>query len=337
MATAWDRIDDAYRSWLERVPLTAAAFNGASDADRVTFRTQYEGLRQQQQPPPPQFSEKAKAGLELMAEDYLTRKRTIVLSEATCSAKNDLMDMLDLPEKGASWLNRPAVSQRVDGFSWLKGDEHVIENRTAYMAYLNGILQIPATHALADAQPNRALLTVELLREMQESRKISGTTDVAIAKSEHVRNKAIRNNIETLLELKKPKNLRKKDHTPQTVGEHFAASYLNSKHPVVSVLTDLNTSWTFFWFAIEEDHSDVALYKLHLDGGEAAAEAKYILDSLFDDESSGDTLPTTFSNRLSFQAVLDRVVQNKKKRMRREFDGDGNSSPATRIQSLHHQ
>eukprot|EP00545_Synedropsis_sp_CCMP1620_P003830 CAMPEP_0119003186 /NCGR_PEP_ID=MMETSP1176-20130426/409_1 /TAXON_ID=265551 /ORGANISM="Synedropsis recta cf, Strain CCMP1620" /LENGTH=83 /DNA_ID=CAMNT_0006954759 /DNA_START=78 /DNA_END=329 /DNA_ORIENTATION=- len=37
------------------------------------------------------------------------------------------------------------------------------------------------------SQPARKLLTVELFREMQESRNRSGTTDVAIAKSEHVR------------------------------------------------------------------------------------------------------------------------------------------------------
>lgn len=49
-----------------------------------------------------QFSEKGLAGLELMAEDYVAKKRTIVLSEATRSAKNDLMDMLHLPEKGAA-------------------------------------------------------------------------------------------------------------------------------------------------------------------------------------------------------------------------------------------
>lgn len=284
------------------------------------------GLRASRKWQQPQFFEKVKAGLELMAEDYLMKKRTIVLSEATGSAKNDLMDMLGLPEKGCSWLKRPALLKRVNGFSWLDSDEDSEENRTAYIAYLKRILHIPEHYALADAQPNRALLTVELLREIQDSRRISGTTDVAIAKSEHVRNEAIRNNIETLLELKKPKNLRKKDHAPQMVGEHFAASYLNPKSPVVSVLTDLNKSWTFRWFAREDDNSDVALYKLYLDGDEAAAEAKYLLDSLFDD-SYGDKVPNTFFNRISFQAVLDSVVQTKKKRVRMELDVAGSGLP----------
>ena len=275
--------------------------------------------QQQQQ----QFSDITKAGLELMAEDYLSKKRTIVLSEATSAAKNDLMDMLDLPEKGASWPNKP-ILQHIDGFSWLKGDEDCIENRTAYMDYLNNLLQIPTHYALADAQPNKKLLSVELLRQMPESRKVSGTTDVAIAKSEHVHNNAVRNNIETLFELKTPKNMRKKDHTPQTIGEHFAASYLNPEHAVVSVLTDLNQQWTFFWFARRNDASKMALFKLCLSGGEATMHAKYLLDSIYGN-AVGDTLPATFTNRQPFQAVLDSVVKNK--RARRDIDSNDSHSP----------
>lgn len=281
-------------------------------------------LRQQQKPRVSQFSERARAGLELMAEDYMTKKRTIVLSDATYASKTDLMDMLGLPEKGASWLNKPDLSQPIDGYSWLEGDEDSFENRTAYMAHLKNLLQLPVHYALADMRPHRHLLTVELFRQTAESRKIRGTTDVAIARSEHVRNKAVRNNIETLFELKTAKDMLKKDHTPQTIGEHFAASYLNPNHPVVSVLTDLNERWTFFWFARGEDDSRMALYKLCLDGGQSAAEAKYILDSLYDG-SLRDTLPTTFANRQPFQAVFDCVVRNK--RSRREFDRDDGDSP----------
>ena len=102
-------------------------------------------LRQQQQKPEvPQFSETARAGFELMAEEYFTKKRTIVLSDATYTSKTDLMDMMGLPEKGAAWLNKPDLSRPIDGYSWLKGDEESIENRTAYMAYLNNLLTLPA-------------------------------------------------------------------------------------------------------------------------------------------------------------------------------------------------
>jgi hypothetical protein len=193
------------------------------------------------------------------------------------------------------------------------------------MKYLRNMLLIPVQYDLADAQPDRQLLSVELFRDMEESRKISGTTDVAIAKSEHVRNDAVRNNIEALIELKTPKNMKKQDHSPQTIGEHFAASYLNPKHAVVSVLTDLNTKWIFFWFAAGEDDSEMSLFKLVLEGDEAAADAKYLLDSLHGNPVKTDTLPTTFEKRQPLQAVLDCLL--KRKRAKIELVGDNGHSP----------
>ena len=118
---------------------------------------------------PPQFSESAVAALNEIAEDYVTRKRTIRLSDATQGAKAELMDMLSLPEKGTSWPNKPEILQRVDGFVWLQGDEGSEENRQAYMNYLRSTLRIPAHYDLADAQPERQLLSVELFRDFSEA------------------------------------------------------------------------------------------------------------------------------------------------------------------------
>lgn len=278
-------------------------------------------LQEQQQ----QLSKETTAGLELMAQEFLKKRKTIVLNVATSSAKNDLLEMLNLSEKGASWSKKPSVSEQ-DGFSWLDSSEDSYENRTAYMDYLNRVLQLPEDRALADVQPERTLLTVELKQEVAEFLKISGTTDVAIAKLDDIQNEAIRNNIEALLELKKPKNLQRKNHAPQAVGEHFGASYLNPRHPVVTVLTDLNTSWTFYWFGRTKESTYAALYKLVLEGEEAVGLAKFMLDNLYNN-SCQDKLPTTFLDRLSFEAVLDIVVKKKVKRVLREFDGDDSSSP----------
>lgn len=43
-------------------------------------------------------------------------ERTTRLSDATQGAKAELMDVLFLPERGASWPNKPTSSQHVDGF-----------------------------------------------------------------------------------------------------------------------------------------------------------------------------------------------------------------------------
>jgi hypothetical protein len=108
------------------------------------------------------------------------------------------------------------------------------------MAHLETNVRLPMNYSMCDVQPNRELLSVELAG-MEESRKINGTTDVVIAKTKNVENGDVRNSVEALVELKKPKNLQAKDHNPQTVIEHLAASYLNCTHVVVSsILTDLN-------------------------------------------------------------------------------------------------
>ena len=154
--------------------------------------------------------------------------------------------------------------------------------------------------------------SVELVAGDSLSRKVSGTTDVVIAKSEDIRNDCVRNNIETLIELTKPNNMVSKDHCPQTIIEHVTASYLNPEHAVVSVLTDLGQNWIFFWFAPSEDDEVMCLYKLTLDGDEAPSEAKYILDSLFNNVvGESQTLPSAFAKRQCFLAVANSVNRKK--------------------------
>jgi hypothetical protein len=135
----------------------------------IFLRTYQQQANSKSQQQPLQFSESAIASLNEMAEEYMAKKRTIRLSVATEGAKVAVLDMLRLPEKGASWPNKPAFLQHVDGFEWLMGDEDSEENRQAYMNYLRNVLLIPSHYDLADAQPNRNLLSVELFREMPES------------------------------------------------------------------------------------------------------------------------------------------------------------------------
>eukprot|EP00977_Amphora_coffeiformis_P024278 scaffold15309_cov198-Amphora_coffeaeformis.AAC.7 len=70
----------------------------------LPFQTAVQTLHQ-----PPQFSDSALAALHEMAKNYVTRKRTIRLSDATQEAKASLMDMMSLPEKGASWQKKTQV------------------------------------------------------------------------------------------------------------------------------------------------------------------------------------------------------------------------------------
>jgi len=147
------------------------------------------------------------------------------------------------------------------------------------MSHFERHLRLPNLHSMADVQPNRTLLNVEL-QGLNDSRKISGTTDIVIAKSTNIENDVIRNLVEALLELKKPQAMQRQDHAPQTITKHLAASHLNKRHDLFSVLTDLNSSWTFFWHAEAEDGSGVALHKFKLQpDSEAARLGKHILES----------------------------------------------------------
>ena len=56
----------------------------------------------------------------------------------------------------------------------------------------------------------------------------------------------------------------------------------------------------------------------------SVAEAKYLLESLYDDSSPRDKPPTTFADRQSYEA-FEQIVQNK--RQRRVFDRNDSNSP----------
>lgn len=232
------------------------------------------------------------------------------MSHATDSAKIDVLEMLQLREQGSSWLHKPEILPRMAAFEWLPGDEDSKENREAYMKHLLNNVQLPANYSMADVQPNRVSLNVNLPGKGKR-RRIRGTTDVVIAQTRHIKNEALRQNVESLLELKKPKNMTSKNHDPQAICEHLAASYLNQSKAVVTVLTDLNDSWTFYWFARDSDRGGaVALWKLKLTAEDRSADlAKHMLENLFD-TSDEISLPSTLVDRLPFDSVIEAMTRN---------------------------
>ena len=327
--TPWERIaEEDYRSWLINRQVTLDEFNGASLVERSTLRTQFEQQqRLQQQPPapPPQqlLSEDTVAALTLFAKDYASKKNTVVLSDATFGSKRALLSMFfELPEKAATWPNMPSTSTlgECPVFHWHDSNEDSPQNRTAYMKYLKQNILLPDSYVFGDVQPIRSLLDVEIHGVDCETRqRLRGTTDVVITKIENIQHGTIRNSVDAQLELKKPRNLASKDHSPQVIAEHFAASYLNPMQGVVSALTDLGSSWTFYWFADCKDApGGVALYRHVLQGTAAAEAAKYVLENTITCESSAltnrtatatTTLPTTFSSRLSFEDLMQKLSQ----------------------------
>ena len=261
------------------------------------------------------LSEDTVATLTHFAKEYASKKSTIVLSDATFGSKRALLSMFcELPEKAATWPNRPSTStlRECPAFDWHNSNEGSPQNRTAYMHHLQQNILLPKNYSFGDVQPIHNLLDVEIQGVDYESRqRLRGTTDVVITKIENIQHSTIRNSVDAQLELKKPRDLASKDHSPQVIAQHFAASYLNPMHGIVSVLTDLGSSWTFYWFADCKDApSGMALYKHMLQGKEAPAAAKFVLENtIIVEPSMATALPTTFSSRISFEDVIKRLSQ----------------------------
>lgn len=274
-----------------------------------------------------------------MAKEYKAKQNTIVLSNASDSAKREVLEMLQLREQGSSWLCKPENIQKMPAFEWLQGDEDAKQNRDAYMKHLLHNVKLPANYSMADVQPNRTSLSVDLPGK-EKRRKICGTTHVVVAQKQNIKNEALRQNIEVLLELKKPNNMagKGKNHDPQAVCEHLAASFLNKSTAVVTVLTDLNDSWTFYWFARDPDcNGAVSLQKLKLTADDLSADlakadlAKYILENLFV-RANKATLPSTLVDRLPFDAVVQAMTPNPAAVARAENsqgDEDSNDGPSS--------
>jgi hypothetical protein len=71
---------------------------------------------------------------------------------------------------------------------------------------------------------------------------------VVVAQTRHVDASAERHHVEVELELKTTRNNKLKEHEPQAVLEHLSSSFLNKTCGVLTVLTDLNEKWVFYWF-----------------------------------------------------------------------------------------
>jgi hypothetical protein len=162
-------------------------------------------------------------------------------------------------------------------------------------------LFIPPGYAVADCAKRATLLNAE---DVGGRFKFKGTTDVVVAKEKNVINSALRNNVEVVLELETTRTSNMDTHEPQAVLEHLSASFLNKDCGVLTVLTDLNENWVFYWFHPYRKR----IMKLVAD----LKRAQYLLDNMFPDKpkttgTSKDELPEHFWNRGVWKTVVDSV------------------------------
>jgi hypothetical protein len=211
---------------------------------------------------------------------------TLVLSKINTEPYNATLKRVGLKLTGADWDAEPHSPPDEPMFTWLEPKEDSIENRLAYMAHLREHFVWPNGCDLIDCNGQPELLSVT----EQGCFKALGNIDVVVASEKNVRQRTIRQNIRTGIELKKDTDVA--NHEKQVVVQHLAASTLNPGEGILTLMTDLNNRYHFYWFSGSEPG---VLYK-YMSGPTGA---KFLLEHMFDNakDSSESELPTEFLDR----------------------------------------
>jgi hypothetical protein len=190
--------------------------------------------------------------VKILVEKLDIEDKTVAMSGASQGKRDIVLNHFGIIISGAEWLSEPkhedaALSDISDAvYTWAEADADASEQREAYMTHLkNNVLFLPTGYAVKDCAKMPTLLSVQ---GIGGKFKFNGTTDVVVTQTRHVDNSAERNHVEVELELKTTRNNDMKKHEPQAVLEHLSSSFLNKTCGVLTVLTDLNEKWVFYWF-----------------------------------------------------------------------------------------
>lgn len=244
---------------------------------------------------------------------------TLVFSKVKSDAYREVTDDLGVKLTGAKWNQRPTDIPDVQGgFTWFKSKEDSQENRDGYMNYLGDKIHWPAGYAVADCNAYKDLLSVATLGGGKH--KTSGNIDVVLAEEKDVENCTIRQNIRAGIELKKDTNAGSHEH--QVVLQHLAASSLNPDESVLTVMTDLNKRWHFYWFGSQRGR----LYKCIARTG---SEAKFLLEHMFGTSDSIDAtlFPTEFLGRATWREFFGKNLLTIRETPSKDSHGDNDDFP----------
>lgn len=255
--------------------------------------------------------------------------KTVAMSGASKGKRDIVLEHFGIVLSGAEWSSRPedaALSDTSDAmYTWTLANEDAPEQRDAYMRHLkNKVLFLPTGYAVKDCAIKSNLLSVQ---NMGGKFKFNGTTDVVVAQTRHVENSAERNHVEVELELKTTRNNNMAKHEPQAVLEHLASSFLNETCGVLTVLTDLNEKWVFYWF----HPNGREIMKLDTD----RKRAQFLLDNMIPNKSKNKCectsadLPEHFWNRGMWNVVGKKLPDKIKEED--DEDGTGNKKRKTEL------
>lgn len=201
-----------------------------------------------------------------------------------------VLQYLRMKLEGAKWDRLPndTTLKLVDDFPagffcWSSGDENTPANRTAYMEHLNRFPWPEGCELVNVASKN------DLLSQRFADFSFTGTIDVALSATGNIRANVVGYNILLGITLKKPVECEVIYHN-QVVMQHLCSSCQNPNTGVLTLLTDLNELWCFFWFG-----SPWSIFKCCAN----IMEAKFLLKNMFNSEVK-DCCPEGFHSRLSW-------------------------------------
>jgi hypothetical protein len=221
------------------------------------------------------------------AESQLEKPKSLRVSNVPLEDYQQLLDDLTIRIKTAKWDSVPSDDHEGcdQFFKWLPGAENSPANREAYMKYLE-TFPWPEDCGIVDGFSQR------LLSRTIFDYSFKGTIDVALASAANIREQTLFHNILLGIEIKKPSAIDEDDH--HAIIQHLCASHQNWNTGVLTLLTDLNDFWCFFWFGRRR-----CIFKCRTN----ASQAKFLVKNMFNAEVASDC-PEEFYSRLSWNACF---------------------------------
>ena len=231
-------------------------------------------------------------------DDYVRSQRAkalkLVISEPKMVIFYEALHKLDIIWWEAEWSEKPNFGAAPDPYVWDVSAEDSVTNREGYMNYLrnSGNITLPPRTHLLEGSRDQNLLSGQI-KEFGHVIHVKGTVDVVLTPASQTKN--MRQHILMAIELKKDNdNADTQKINRQVILQHLAASYLNPNFGVLTMMTDLNDRWHFFW-SVKGKH--VMQYAA------TRSEAVYLIQHSQDEEGQIST-PASFLNRVCWNDLF---------------------------------
>ena len=220
------------------------------------------------------------------------RDSHVSFSKVSASHIKKVKEHYVLNVKTPKWDTQSRLFEdNISSFTWSQATENAPAQRTNYMAYLKKIAW-PDGYTIVDSSSKAFCVTMA-------DYDFNGSIDVILADDSTVESQNELNGIHLGIELKK--TIARDEHDRQVIIEHMCASKSNSALNVLTLLTDLNEQWFFFYFGPERK-----LFKLRA----TRPQAVFLLENMFNPENlAANTFPECFINRLNWDDFIKSLPQ----------------------------